>query len=128
MKRRSLLLASWSGTWLGLGAGDAMVYDGMTPDKFLARDGKLAQQGYAVTRFITYRGDSRQGSPLLHAAIWRKSATPRRMLPDMSAADYQKAYNTNAAQGYRLYYVNAFENMISAIWIKPAPPIKVPGK
>jgi hypothetical protein len=118
----------WSGTWLGLGAGDAVVYDGMTLDKFLSRDGKLSQEGYGVTRFITYRGDSRQGSSLLHAAIWRKSATPRRMLPDMKAADFQKAYNTNAAQGYRLSYVNAFEDTVSAIWIKPAPPIKVPGK
>lgn len=118
----------WSGTWLGLGAGGAVVYDGMTLDKFLSRDGKLSQEGYGVTRFITYRGDSRQGGPLLHAAIWRKSATPRRMLPDMKPADYQKAYNTNTAQGYRLYYVNAFEDSVSAIWIKPAPPIKVPGK
>jgi hypothetical protein len=132
-RRRTLLAGSpyeavrWTGTWLGVGAGDAVVYDGLTLDKFLNHDGKLAQQGYGVTRFITYRGDSRQGSPLLHAAIWRKSNVPRRMLPDMNAAQYQEAYNKNAAAGYRLYYINAFEDKVSAIWIKPTV-IKVPGK
>lgn len=132
-RRRTLLAGApyqavrWSGTWLGLGAGDAVVYDGLTMDKFLAHDGKLSQQGYGVTRFVTYRGDSRQGSPLLHAAIWRKSAIARRMLPNMNAGQYQEAYNKNAAAGYRLYYINAFEDKISAIWIKP-PVIRVPGK
>jgi len=130
-RRRTILAGApyqavkWSGTWVG--GGDAVVYDGLTMDKFLAHDGKLTQQGYAITRFITYRGDSRQGSQLLHAAIWRKSNVPRRMLPDMNQSQFQEAYNKNATAGYRLYYINAFEDKVSAIWIKPTM-IKVPGK
>lgn len=117
----------WSGVWAGNGAGESAVHDNMTMSEFLALDGKLSQQGFRITRFITYRGDSRQGSPLLHAAIWRKFAGNMRMLPDMNSADFQKAYDTNAAAGYRLYYINAFEDLVSAIWIRPPPPIKKPG-
>ena len=83
------------------------------------------------SRFITYRGDSRQGSPILHAAIWRPKASLSngtwKVIPVTTFPEFQKMYNAITPQGYRLYYINVCEDLVSAIWIKPLM-IKVPGK
>ena len=121
----------WSGAWLGAGAGRSMVHDNMTLNGFNNRDKKYAAQGLQATRFITYRGDSREGSPILHAAIWRpKTALPAgtwRAMPVTTFPEFQKMYDALTPQGYRLYHINVFEDLVSAIWVKPFV-VKIPGR
>jgi hypothetical protein len=120
----------WSGTWLGVGSGKSMVHDNMTLAGFNNRDKKYQAQGFQVTRFITYRGDSRQGSPILHAAIWRAKTSlggTWKAMPITTFPEFQKMYDALAPQGYRLYHMNVYEDLVSAIWVKPFM-IKVPGK
>ena len=120
----------WSGTWLGVGAGSGKVHDNITLTGFNNRDKNYAAQGLQVTRFITYRGDSREGSPILHAAIWRpKTSLPSgtwKSMPVTTFPEFQKMYDAITPQGYRLYYINVYEDLVSAIWIKPFI-LKVPG-
>lgn len=121
----------WSGAWLGVGSGPSMVHDNMTLTGFNNRDKQYQAQGFQVTRFITYRGDSREGSPILHAAIWRqKTSLPAgtwKAMPVTTFPEFQKMYDAITPQGYRLYYINVYEDLVSAIWIKPFV-IKVPGR
>ena len=121
----------WSGAWLGTGSGKSMVHDNMPLAGFNNRDKKYQAQGFQVTRFITYRGDSREGSPILHAAIWRpKTSLPAgswKAMPITTFPEFQKMYDAITPQGYRLYYLNVCEDMVSAIWLKPFI-VKIPGK
>jgi len=108
-----------------------MVHDNMTLAGFNNRDKQYQAQGFQVTRFITYRGDSRQGSPILHAAIWRRKASLApgtwKAMPVTTFPEFQKMYDAITPQGYRLYYINVFEDLVSAIWVKTWM-IKIPGK
>jgi hypothetical protein len=121
----------WSGAWVGIGSGKCMVHDNMTLAGFNNRDKNYQAQGFQATRFITYRGDSRQGSPILHAAIWRpKTSLPTgswKVMPVTTFPEFQKMYDAITPQGYRLYYMNVCEDLVSAIWVKTFM-IKVPGK
>ncbi len=123
--------ARWSGVWLGAGSGQSMVHDNMTLTDFNNRDKKYQAQGLQLTRFATYRGDSRQGNLILHAGIWRPKTALQtgtwKAMPATTFPEFQKMYDALAPQGYRLYYINAFEDIVSAIWVKPFI-LKVPGK
>ena len=125
------LAVRWSGAWLGVGSGKSMVHDNMPLAGFNNRNKNYQAQGFQVTRFITYRGDSRQGNPILHAAIWRpKTSLPPgtwKAMPITTFPEFQKMYDAITPQGYRLYHLNVCEDMVSAIWIKPFL-LKVPGK
>ena len=121
----------WSGAWLGIGSGKSLVRDNMTLSAFNNRDKNYQAQGFQVTRFISYRGDSRQGSPILHAAIWRpKTSLPNgawKVMPITTFPEFQKMYDAITPPGYRLYYINVCEDMVSAIWVKRFT-VRVPGK
>jgi hypothetical protein len=121
----------WSGVWAGVGFGTSRVHDNMQWAEFDAHNKEYSQQGYTVTRFITYRGDSRNGSPWFFAAIWRpKAKLPNgdwKMMPNTTFPEFQKMYNDLGPKGYRIYYINVVEDIVSAIWIKPFI-LKVPGK
>ncbi|MDX6303150.1 MAG: hypothetical protein QOI77_119 [Blastocatellia bacterium] len=120
----------WSGVWAGNGFGGSAVHDNMTMDDFATRDQGYQAQGMAVTRFISYRGDSRKGNQVLHAAIWRPTnklpAATWRLMPNTTFPEFQKMYNALGPQGYRLYYINVVEDTVSAIWFKPMI-VKIPG-
>jgi Bacterial tandem repeat domain 1 len=121
----------WSGVWAGVGFGPSKVHDNMEWEDFNKHNKEYSQQGYTVTRFITYRGDSRKGSPWLFAAIWRAknklTAGTWQLMPNTTFPEFQKMYNELGPKGYRLYYINVVEDIVSAIWIKPFI-VKVPGK
>jgi CubicO group peptidase (beta-lactamase class C family) len=79
---------------------------GLTPAQYQSTFNELSQQGYRLKCVSGYVS----GGSERYEALWVKAAGPAwQARHGMSSADYQKAFDAFAKQGYRLTWVSAHE-------------------
>jgi hypothetical protein len=126
--RDDLIATKYSGVWVKRAFTDYATYTDMTDADYKARFDAFFKQGFRLTRFVEYKKlklvKAATGNNLLpafetrYAAIWEKIPGAYYHYYKMTQPDFQAKYNQLAAQGFRLYNLSAFNEQISAIWIK----------
>jgi len=97
---------------------------GLTSDQYQQAFNEYTKQGY---RLVHVNGHSRNGSARF-AAIFEKSAGPAWVAKhNLTAADYQKAFDDFSKQGYRVRLVSGYRpgdsDLYAAIWEKTSGPV-----
>jgi CubicO group peptidase (beta-lactamase class C family) len=108
------------------GAADWTARHGLSPAEYQAAFNSLGAQGFRPLQVCGYESNGKEK----YAALWIKSAAPPwTARHGLTAAEYQKAFDDNAKQGFRLVYVNGYEisgsPRFAAVWEKKTGPALV---
>ena len=113
----------FAGIWQAASAPSPVVKLDMDGAQYQAEFDALTKQGLRLQHVAGYTQDG----AARYAAIWRKQAGPDYVARHgLSAADYQKEFDTLAKQGFRLAEVSGYSpggnDRYAAIWIKNSSP------
>ncbi len=113
----------YAAIWSKQNAGAWVARHGLSADAYQSEFNKYAAEGYRLASVDGYE----VGGQARYAAIWRKTNGPAWVARHgLSSADYQAAFDKNAADGYRLTWVNGYtvqgQAQYAAIWEKSGGP------
>jgi hypothetical protein len=113
----------YAAIWSKHDAGAWVARHGLSADAYQAEFNKNSAEGYRLISVDGYE----VGGQARYAAIWRKASGSAWVARHgLSSADYQAAFDKNAADGYRLTWVNGYtvqgQAQYAAIWEKSSGP------
>jgi hypothetical protein len=113
----------YAAIWSKHDAGAWVARHGLSADAYQSEFNKHSAEGYRLVSVDGYE----VGGQARYAAIWRKASGPAWVARHgLSSADYQAAFDKNAADGYRLTWVNGYtvqgQAQYAAIWEKSSGP------
>jgi hypothetical protein len=113
----------YAAIWSKQNTGAWVARHGLSADAYQNEFNKHTAEGYRLVSVDGYE----VGGQARYAAIWRKANGPAWVARHgLSGADYQAAFDKNAADGYRLTWVNGYtvqgQAQYAAIWEKSSGP------